>query len=324
MQRSSQIGGICVLIASVLWGTTGTTATFATGVSPLGIGAVTMGLGGIILCLTALGPMLKHGHIIAKRWRLLALGAVAVAIYPLTFYSSMHYAGVAIGSVVSLGSAPLAASLIEWLFDGQRLTLRWLLGVIVGLAGATLLCLGEASTAAATSGTESADTFYGIILGVGAGLSYAYYSWIARRLMLSGLPSRATMGAMFGSGGVLLLPVLLLTGAPLMASWSNVAVGLYMVLVPMVIAYLLFGYGLASISATMATTLTLLEPVVAAILAVLIVGERLPAQGWTGIGLIVGSLLILTVPAFRFRNAKNAARVSDNHPSSVTQPSSGS
>lgn len=30
----------------------------------------------------------------------------------------------------------------QWLFDGQRLTLRWLLGVIVGLAGATLLCLG--------------------------------------------------------------------------------------------------------------------------------------------------------------------------------------
>jgi DME family drug/metabolite transporter len=46
----------------------------------------------------------------------------------------------------------------------------------------------------------------------------------------------------------------------------------------------------------MATTLSLLEPVIAAVLAVVIVGERLPAEGWAGIGLIVGSLFILTLP----------------------------
>lgn len=40
----------------------------------------------------------------------------------------------------------------------------------------------------------------------------------------------------------------------------------------------------------MATTISLLEPVIAALLAVVLVGERLPPSGWAGVGLIVACL----------------------------------
>lgn len=46
--------------------------------------------------------------------------------------------------------------------------------------------------------------------------------------------------------------------------------------------------------ASTAIVLTLVEPVVAALLAVVIVGERLPTLGWAGVGLIVSSLIVLT------------------------------
>lgn len=69
-----------------------------------------------------------------------------------------------------------------------------------------------------------------------------------------------------------------------------------MALVPMFIGYICYGYGLARITASMATTITLIEPVVAAILAVIIVGERLPVMGWVGIGLVVACLIFITVP----------------------------
>jgi len=65
----------------------------------------------------------------------------------------------------------------------------------------------------------------------------------------------------------------------------------------MLAGYLLFGWGLARVPASTATTLTLLEPAVAAVLAVLVVGERLPAAGWAGVGLVVACLAVLTVPA---------------------------
>ncbi|MFJ5899531.1 EamA family transporter [Streptomyces sp. NPDC093064] len=76
----------------------------------------------------------------------------------------------------------------------------------------------------------------------------------------------------------------LATGAPLLSSWSDTAVGAYMALVPMFIGYVLFGWGLAHVPASTATTLSLLEPAVAAVLAVLVVGERLPLLGWHRLG----------------------------------------
>ncbi|MGA5895834.1 hypothetical protein [Streptomyces venetus] len=48
--------------------------------------------------------------------------------------------------------------------------------------------------------------------------------------------------------------------------------------------------------ASTAITLSLLEPAVAAVLAVLVVGERLPATGWTGIALVIACLAVLTTP----------------------------
>jgi DME family drug/metabolite transporter len=93
-----------------------------------------------------------------------------------------------------------------------------------------------------------------------------------------------------------LMPVLAATGAPFLHSWSNAAVGIYMAVVPMFLGYLCFGYGLARISASSATTITLFEPVVAAILAMAVVGERLPGLGWMGIALILVCLAIITIP----------------------------
>ncbi|NKY10741.1 EamA family transporter, partial [Cellulomonas hominis] len=281
-----------MLAAAVLWGTTGTAATFAPDVGPLAIGAAAMGLGGLLQAATAHRLLRDHRAALGRRCGLVLLGAVAVAVYPLAFYSSMHLAGVAVGTVVSLGSAPLAAALVERAVDGRRLSRRWLAAATVGLAGVALLCGAQAAGGAGGTGAGAV----GVALGLVAGATYALYSWVAARLMAGGVPSRAAMGAVFGAGGVLLLPVLAATGAPLLASWGNAAVGTYMALVPMFAGYVLFGWGLARVAASTATTLTLLEPAVAAVLAVLVVGERLPAAGWAGAALVVAGLAVLTVP----------------------------
>ncbi len=95
----------------------------------------------------------------------------------------------------------------------------------------------------------------------------------------------------------------------LLDSWSDAAVGTYMALVPMFLGYVLFGWGLAHVPASTATTLSLLEPVVAAVLAVLVVGEGLPLLGWAGVALVVGCLAVLTAPAGAgTRRGRNMAR----------------
>ncbi|WP_138469210.1 DMT family transporter [Poseidonocella sp. HB161398] len=285
-------GTAAILLAALLWSTTGTAATFAPAVSAAAIGAAAMGIGGLLQALTVLPGLCRGARAIGRQWRLLLPGAVAVALYPLAFYASMRLAGVAIGTVVTIGAAPLLAGLIERLLEGRHLSLRWLAGALCGVAGVLAICLAESAGHAAAG----PDVATGILLGLLGAASYALYSWTARGMMQRGIPGREAMGATFGLGGLFLMPVLLLTGGPFLESWVNAATGLYMALVPMFLGYLAFGYGLARVPVSLATTLTLLEPAVAALLAALVLGEQLAALGWTGIGLVLASLVIVTLP----------------------------
>lgn len=287
------LGVIFVLVASILWGTTGTAATFAPHVSPLAIGAAAMGLGGLLQMLIALRAIKNSWAKLRGNCAYVFIGAAAVAVYPLAFYTSMHLAGVTIGTVVTIGSAPLLSAVIERTFDGKPLTRRWMVGASLGLLGTMLLCIAKAHGHSASSVGGGARSLFGILLGLVAGATYALYSWTAHRLIQQNISSGAAMGATFGLGGLLLIPVLLVTGAPLVASWMNSAVGLYMALVPMGLGYVLFGKGLARVAASTATTLSLIEPVVAAALAAVVVGEQLPLMGWLGAALIVSCLYVL-------------------------------
>jgi DME family drug/metabolite transporter len=287
-------GALAVVAASILWGTTGTAATFAPAVSPLAIGAVAMGLGGLLQALYAARHIRIQSGSLLERWRLVSIGSAAVAVYPLAFYSSMHLSGVAVGTVVSIGSAPVAAALVERFADRKPLSRQWTAGALLGVGGAALLSLSGHEPAAAGPGPDPWTSTAGILLGLLAGTTYALYSWTAHRLTGQGLTSRAAMGAIFGLGGLLLMPVLAVTGGPLLDSWRSFGVGAYMAAVPMFAGYLLFGWGLARVGASTATSISLLETVVAAVLAVLVVGERLPALGWLGAAVVLASLFILT------------------------------
>ena len=92
------------------------------------------------------------------------------------------------------------------------------------------------------------------------------------RIMKRGVGRAAAMGTVVDLDGIALMPVLLLTGAPLIASAQPMMVEIYMALVPMLLGCLLFGYGLTRVTPSAARTLTLAEPAIA-LLAVVLVGE---------------------------------------------------
>ena len=287
-------GILAIVMTSVLWGTTGTAATFAPAAGPLAIGAAALGIGGLLQALIAV-PALKFDSSILKRhWQIVALGAAAVWVYPLAFYSSMRLAGVAVGSVISLATAPLFSGLLQRIVDREPLGLRWYVAALLGIAGALLI--GSADLANVIP-QESLGP--GILLGLVAGATYATYSWAVGRLLRSGVSRAAAMGSVFGAGGALLLPVLFATGAPLVASMPAFQVAAYMALVPMFLGYVLFGYGLTKVHAATATTITLIEPAVASLLSVWVVGERLALQAWVGIALFGVVLILLAIPARR-------------------------
>lgn len=274
------------MLASLLWGTTGTAASFMPeDVSPLAIGASTMAVGGILLFLVSARQAvaaLRSGASLG--W--LLLGGAGVFTYPLAFYASMDLAGVAIGNVVSLGTGPIFAAMLEWLFERHRPAPLWVLCTAGAIVGIVLLALGG-------EGAGAPAIVPGVLLGLVAGLSYSLYTYCSSRAIRAGQVPRGVMGGMFGVGALALLPVLIVFGGPLLQSWSSVGIAAYLALGPMFVAYLLFGIGMRTLRSSTATTITLLEPFIATVLAVLVVGERLAAIGWIGLGLILLAVTVL-------------------------------
>ena len=282
-------GAWALILASLLWGTTGTAASFMPeSVSPLAIGAATMTVGGALLfAVSARASLSALKDAAARRWIL--IGAIGVFVYPLAFYLSMNLAGVAIGNVVSLGTGPVFAALLEWLIERRKLSRLWLVCTSFAVGGVLLLTVGGHGGDAAAGTT----LLPGVLLGLLAGLAYALYTYASSRAIRTGQPARAVMGGMFGSGAVLLLPVLVVLGGPLLQSSQSIGIAAYLALGPMFLAYLLFGIGMRTLRSSTATTITLLEPFVATLLAVIIVGERLEPLGWAGLGLILVSVTVL-------------------------------
>ncbi|WP_235451454.1 MULTISPECIES: DMT family transporter [unclassified Microcella] len=280
-----------LVAASILWGTTGTAASFVSdAVSPIAIGAATMAIGGaLLLAISARGAVAAVRRPDTRRW--LLIGAVGVVAYPLAFYSAMDLAGVAIGNVVALGSGPLFAALLERVIDGRRLTRRWMLGASAGIVGVALLVAGGHG---GEGGADSAGVPLGVALGLLAGAAYALYTFASGRVIGLGVSSRSTMGAVFGLGAIPLAVVLLATGRPILESPQDVAIIGYLAVGPMLLGYVLFGWGLRSIRSSTVTVVTLLEPVIATLLAVLVVGERLDALGWAGLALILVGVTVVS------------------------------
>ena len=287
--RAATAGMLALILSSVLWGTTGTAASFLPDdVSPLAIGASTMALGGILLFLvSAKTALVALRDPAARRW--LLIGAVGVFVYPLAFYSAMDLAGVAIGNVVALGSGPVFAAIFEWLWERRGLSTRWLVATAVAIVGITLLAFSRHADDA--GGGD--DVTLGVLLGLLAGVAYALYTYASSRAIAVGHTGRSVMGGMFGLGAVALLPVFLALGAPLLQSPQSVGIAAYLAVGPMFMAYLLFGFGLTHMRSSVATTVTLIEPLVATVLAVIVVGERLEPGGWVGLALILAGITVL-------------------------------
>lgn len=290
-----QTGTLAILFASILWGTTGTAASFAPDLSPLAVGAFSMGVGGLMQAGLAYRKVLFAFDKLLQNKRLLAVSALALTVYPLAFYSSMKLSGVAIGTVVSIATAPFFSALLECLISKKNnINKRWLTSFAIGVVGIGLLVFSESSSA-----NESGDDLklLGIALGLLAGLCYAIYSWATKALIDKDIKSQAAMGSIFGLGAMLLLPTLWFTGENLFSSQTNVLVISYLTLIPQCLGYIAFSFGLRHVTASSANLLTLFEPVVAAVLAVCVVGELIPFTGWLGMSLIVLCLFMQSKPS---------------------------
>lgn len=285
-----------ILAAAVLWGTTGTAQAFAPpGAQPIAVGAIRLAVGGLILLLLALfRSRFKLAWRLPHRPLLFAAGGVAA--YQLCFFGGVARAGVAIGTLVGIGSAPILAGFLGWVVQGDKPNRRWTLATSLAVVGCVLLV--------GAGGSDVAIDIPGIILAIGAGAMYAIYTLASKDLLQRGFPPDTVVAIVFSLGALMLLPLLFVTDHGWLAEPSGLAVAVHLGVVATAVAYVLFARGLITVPVATAVTLSLAEPLTAATLGVFILGETLTPVAMMGVGLLFTGLAVLSVKPGRSKASK--------------------
>lgn len=273
-----------VLAAAICWGTTGTAQAFAPeGATPLAIGALRLLIGGsALLCFALVRRQLRpHGWPPAAT----ATAIGTIAGYQIFFFAGVARTGVAVGTVVAIGSAPILAGLLGMLLLGERPNRRWLLSTVLAVAGCTFL-LGA-------GGDLQVDAL-GVMLAIGAGAAYALYTIASKDLLRVQPPDAVTAVAFFG-GALVLAPLLFFVDVSWLAQPRGLLVVLQLGLIATALAYMLYIRGLLTLPTATAVTVALAEPLTAATLGVLLLGEQLTAPAQVGMALIFAGLAVLAV-----------------------------
>jgi DME family drug/metabolite transporter len=170
---------------------------------------------------------------------------------------------------------------------GERIRGTWLVSTVAAVGGCALLL---------APGGAGVD-IVGLLLGALAGACYGLYTVFAKKFALENPDVDAPTAAAISlvAGALILLPWIATdtAGLPDVRSVSLIA---WLGVVTSAAAYWLFTTGLNHVNATTAGTLSLVEPLAASILGVLVLGERLSATALAGCLLLLGGLAAVSLP----------------------------
>jgi DME family drug/metabolite transporter len=215
-------------------------------------------------------------------WR----AGLGVAVYQVGFFLAVRTTGVAVGTVVALGTAPVLTGAAGWVLGHGRPDRRWAVATALACAGLGVLVTG---------GTSAHVVPAGVLLALVAAAAYAGYTVAAKALLASGVGAESAMAAVFGAGAVWLLPAFLVAPVGWVGTPRGVTLVLWLGLVPTTLAYVLFARGLTHLSAAETTTLVLAEPLAAACLGIGLLGEPVGPATLVGGGLLVAGLVAVAV-----------------------------
>ncbi|GIF65137.1 membrane protein [Asanoa ishikariensis] len=285
-------GILYILVAAVAWGTAGAGAAILYNTSGLGPIAVSFWRFAFGVLLLGAVQLLARRRRPATRQPLrhVVITGLGLVVFQTAYFAAVQYAGLAIATVVTLGSGPILIAVGARLTsDDERLGRGGALTVGLALLGLLLLVGGGGATGG------SAPTL-GLACAAVSATGYAAVTLLNRRSGPTADPLSTTLGG-FTVGLICLFPAALFEGLlPTTGdAGQTVALLAYLGAAPSALAYALFFAGLAVVRATTASVLALAEPLAAAVIAVLWLDERLTVSATAGSILLGVAVVALTL-----------------------------
>lgn len=278
---------VAIVVAMAIVGTAGTAAELA----PDALGSIATSswravLGGACLLVVTVGSgrslHVPRGH----RVHVVVAGA-AVAVNQVAFIGAVDRAGVAVGTLVTVATIPLASGLADRIVGGLVPRWTWFVGVAVSLAGVGSL-----------TGTGADVDAAGVALGVLAGAMVPVFGIVAQRAMDAMAPV-AAMAVVFAGGGVVLAPFAVATAPEAFDTAGSTVAVVYLGVVTIGLIVVIWSYALARIAVSDFAAVTPVEPAVAAVLSVSVLDEDLTVGLVVGVVLVVAGVAVSAVGAAR-------------------------
>lgn len=280
---------LCILAAGVLWGVMG---IFVRHFNTSGLGSMEIGTLRVLMGLLITGVYLFLFHRDLLRihlkdlWCFLGTGICSLFFMNLTYFTAMRHTSLAVAGVL-LYTAPIFVMLLSALLFREQITGKKLIALALAFCGCVLV---------SGLGTDSRVSAAGLLFGLGSGISYALYSIFGRYAIRRGYGSWTMTFYSFLFCSILSLflcdwnitvPVL---AQPVELLWV-LGLGFVTAFSP----YVLYSLGLESVENSRASILASIEPVVAAVVSVVVFAEPMSLTAACGIALVLSAIVLLSV-----------------------------
>jgi drug/metabolite transporter (DMT)-like permease len=276
-----------MLLVVVIWG-----ANFAivkaslAQIPPLAFTALRFGVASLLLLPLTYAREGTIGTPRASLWKFVGLGLVGNTIYQLLFIIGLSHTTAA-NSALLIATTPVLVALLGGLLGVERVTRHVALGIALAFVGITLVV-------AARGVTLSRRTLGGDLLVFASAFCWALYTLGVRAYGAHVSPLRITTLTMLTG-----TPGLLLAGAPQLMSMSWRGVGMmgwaglaFSSVLSIVVGYAIWNTSVRAVGSSRTAIYACATPLVAALVAWPLLGERFVALQAAGAALIVVGVLL--------------------------------
>lgn len=246
---------------------------------------------GLILII---GSQLPRGRWIGRFFVLSVL--YASALFPLLFLAAYRLPGGVAAVINSL--SPILVVIISVPLLGTKIRGLQVVAGVLGIVGVALLVLRSTARL----------NVVGILAMVGAVLMMGTATVLTKRWgHPAGMSPIAVTGWTFLFAGLTLLPfTLIFEGLPDHLTGRNIGGLIYLVLISGILAYALWFWGLQRLAASSVTFLSLLNPVMAAVLGWVVLDQRL--NHWQVLGAVIVLVSVILGQQLRFARVRRSRR----------------
>ena len=281
-----------VVVGSASWGTVGVANQFLfahSTANALSLACLRLTIATPFFFLAAWVSLRRRRFDIRRRdLIMMVLMGCMIGLSHALYVAAIAASGVTVSTLIAICAAPVIVALLSTVFARERPTSMTLVALGAALVGTIMLVVQRSS-----AGSDSVS-FAGAGLAFLAACLYAGFVFCGRLLTGHYHPVQISLVA-FASGALLLLICSLSTRLVRTYPVSGWLVLLYLGCVPTALGYGLFQVGMRSLSATLASIVTMCEPLTAALLAWIMLGEQLGPLGLLGAALLLGAMAIIVL-----------------------------